>query len=128
MPFFNFHALKFNQNTILMPLWAATTLFFLRSFESRRMLDAALAGVMAALAMYGKYWSVMLLAGARHRGAHRFPARRLFPSAAPWVTIAAGAVVLAPHVAWLVSNNFVTFSYALATHNATSWLAVALSA
>ena len=63
VPFFNFHALKFNQNTVLLPLWAATTLFFLRSFESRRMLDGALAGVFAALSIYGKYWSVMLLVG-----------------------------------------------------------------
>src|ERR1700730_6249996 len=28
VPFFNFHALKFNPNTVLMPLWAATTLAF----------------------------------------------------------------------------------------------------
>src|ERR1700730_854495 len=27
VPFFNFHALKFNPNTVLMPLWAATTLY-----------------------------------------------------------------------------------------------------
>ena len=33
VPFFNFHALKFNSNSVLMPLWAATTLFFLRSLE-----------------------------------------------------------------------------------------------
>jgi 4-amino-4-deoxy-L-arabinose transferase-like glycosyltransferase len=31
VPFFNFHALKFNANTVLLPLWAATTLCFLRS-------------------------------------------------------------------------------------------------
>ena len=127
VPFFNFHALKFNQNTVLMPLWAATTLFFLRSFESRRMVDAALAGVMAGLAMYGKYWSVMLLAGLAIAALTDSRRDAYFRSPAPWVTIAAGALVLAPHVAWLVSNNFVTFSYALATHNATSWSAVALS-
>ena len=127
VPFFNFHALKFNQNTVLMPLWAATTLFFLRSFESRRMVDAALAGVMAGLAMYGKYWSVMLLAGLAIAALTDARRDAYFRSPAPWVTIAAGALVLAPHVAWLVSNNFVTFSYALATHNATSWSAVALS-
>ena len=46
VPFFNFHALKFNQNTVLLPLWAATTLFFLRSFETRSVVDAALAGVL----------------------------------------------------------------------------------
>src|SRR4029079_19300381 len=63
VPFFNFHALKFNQHTVLLALWAGTTLFFLRSFETRKMLDAALAGVLAAAAMYGKYWSAMLLLG-----------------------------------------------------------------
>jgi hypothetical protein len=41
---------------VLMPLWAATTLWFLRSFETRRPLDAALAGLAAAASMYGKYW------------------------------------------------------------------------
>ena len=35
IPFFNFHALKFNANTVLVPLWAATTLCFLRSYERR---------------------------------------------------------------------------------------------
>src|SRR5205085_1349081 len=63
IPFFNFHALKFNANTILLPVWAATTLWFLRSFETRRPLYAALAGLGAAAAMLGKYWSIYLLAG-----------------------------------------------------------------
>src|SRR3984893_10918383 len=36
----------------LMPLWAATTLFFLRSFETRRLRDAALAGLFAAAAAW----------------------------------------------------------------------------
>src|SRR6185295_16935814 len=63
VPFFNFHALKFNVNTVLMPLWAVTTLWFLRSFENRRPLDAALVGLAAAASMYGKYWSVFLLIG-----------------------------------------------------------------
>ena len=44
VPFFNFHALKFNVNTVLMPLWAATTFWFLRSYQTRSALYAALAG------------------------------------------------------------------------------------
>ena len=36
VPFYNFHALKFNANTVLTPLWALTTWWFLRSFETRR--------------------------------------------------------------------------------------------
>src|SRR6516164_3376378 len=87
VPFFNFHALKFNANAVLMPLWAATTLFFLRSFETRRALDAALAGISAAAAMYGKYWSVVLLLGLAL--AALTDARRVsyFRSPAPWITV-----------------------------------------
>ena len=123
VPFFNFHALKFNVNTVLMPLWAATTLWFLRSFESRRVLDAALAGLCAAAAMYGKYWSVFLLLGLG--AAALADPRRVayFRSAAPWVTIAVGALALAPHALWLVAHDFAPFSYAVVVHGAGSFAA-----
>src|SRR5258707_13406272 len=62
VPFFNFHALKFNANSAMMPWWALTTWFFLRSFESRGLGFTALAGIAAAGAMLTKYWSVVLLA------------------------------------------------------------------
>jgi 4-amino-4-deoxy-L-arabinose transferase-like glycosyltransferase len=119
IPFFNFHALKYNANTVLIPLWALTTWFFLRSYETRSAVWAALAGAAAAAAMTGKYWSVFLLAGLgiaaltdARRGAY-------FRSAAPWITILAGAILFAPHVAWLVRQDFVPFSYAVAAHHAT---------
>jgi 4-amino-4-deoxy-L-arabinose transferase-like glycosyltransferase len=120
VPFFNFHALKFNQNTLLMPLWAATTLFFLRSFETRRVADAALAGVTAAAAMYGKYWSIFLIAGLGVAALADPRRAAYFRSPAPWVTIAVGALALAPHVAWLIANGFEPFSYAVLVHGGTS--------
>src|ERR1700726_1249319 len=98
VPFFNFHALKFNPNTVLMPLWAATTLFFLRSFETRRLLDAALAGFFAALAMYGKYWSIVLLLGLALAAVADPRRADYFRSTAPWITAASGGLVLAPHL------------------------------
>src|SRR6266699_2334422 len=116
VPFFNFHALKFNANTILMPLWAATTLWFLRSFETRRVLDAALAGLWAAAAMYGKYWSIFLLLGLGVAALIDHRRAAYFRSPAPWVTIAVGALALAPHVAWLIANDFAPFSYAVTQH------------
>jgi len=36
VPFYNFHALRFNANAVLIPFWALTTWFFLRSFATRR--------------------------------------------------------------------------------------------
>src|SRR5262249_24563003 len=120
VPFFNFHALKFNVNTVLMPLWAATTLWFLRSFDTRRLRDAAFAGLLAAASMYGKYWSVFLLLGLGVAALADPRRMAYFRSAAPWVTIAVGGVVLAPHVAWLVAHDFAPFSYAVVVHGAGS--------
>jgi 4-amino-4-deoxy-L-arabinose transferase-like glycosyltransferase len=116
VPFFNFHALKFNPNTVLMPLWAATTPFFLRSFETRRLLDAALAGCFAALAMYGKYWSVVLLVGLALAALVDPRRANYFRSPAPWITVVCGGLLMAPHLIWLLDNHFAPFSYALLVH------------
>jgi 4-amino-4-deoxy-L-arabinose transferase-like glycosyltransferase len=128
VPFFNFHALKFNANSAMTPWWALTTWFFLRSFETPcppsqtgepRVGVAALAGVAAAGAMLTKYWSVVLLV-ALVIGAASDPRRkRYFSSAAPLVTIAAGAAALLPHLVWLYLHDFTTFGYALESHPGT---------
>jgi 4-amino-4-deoxy-L-arabinose transferase-like glycosyltransferase len=127
VPFFNFHALKFNVNTLLLPLWAATAFFFLRSYRTHGLLYAALAGAFAAAAMLGKYWSVFLIAGFalaalidRRRGAY-------FRSPAPWITMAVGALVIAPHIWWLFRNQFEPFSYAVAVHGDHGFANVAVS-
>jgi 4-amino-4-deoxy-L-arabinose transferase-like glycosyltransferase len=119
VPFFNFHALKFNANTILIPLWALTTWFFLRSFETRSVIWAALAGTAATAAMMGKYWSIFLLAGLGVAALADPRRAQYFRSAAPWVTIAVGAILFAPHVAWIVANDFAPFTYAVVAHQST---------
>ena len=118
VPFFNFHALKYNVNTVLMPVWAATSFWFLRSYRTRSALYAALAGIGAAACMLGKYWSVFLIAGLIV--AALVDRRRLdyMRSPAPYVTILAGALALSPHVVWLVHNHFAPFGYAVAIHGA----------
>jgi hypothetical protein len=119
VPFFNFHALKFNANSAMTPWWALTTWFFLRSFESRSPGFATLAGVAAAGAMMTKYWSVVLLA-ALIIGAVSDPRRKLyFGSAAPFITVGAGVAALSPHLAWLFLHDFTTFGYALESHPGT---------
>jgi hypothetical protein len=111
LPFMNFHAMKYNANTILLPLWAATSCCFLRSFERRHLGWAALAGLGTAAAMLGKYWSICLVAGLgiatladSRRGAY-------FRSSAPWISIAVGTVLLAPHLVWLLQRDFGAITY-----------------
>lgn len=116
VPFFNFHALKYNVNTVMMPLWAATTLAFLRSYRTHSVWWAALAGICAAAAMLTKYWSVFLLAGLAL--AALIDKRRIdyLKSPAPWVAIVVGAAALAPHLVWLVRHDFAPFTYAIVVH------------
>jgi 4-amino-4-deoxy-L-arabinose transferase-like glycosyltransferase len=119
VPFFNFHALKFNANTVLIPLWAATTLWFLRSFEERDLVAAVLAGLAAAAAMLGKYWSIVLLTGLAVAALADPRRRAYFRSPAPWATVAAGALALAPHLVWLLTHQGASpFDYALDKHPA----------
>jgi len=114
IPFFNFHALKFNANTILLPLWAATALCFLRSYERRSLLWAGLAGVCAAASVLGKYWSVFLLLGLGIAAVLDSRRTAYFKSAAPWITIAVGLVLIAPHLYWLTTAEFTPLNYATA--------------
>ena len=127
VPFYNFHALKFDHNVVLLPLWAATTLWFIRSFETRTAGWAVLAGVGAAAAMLAKYWSIYLLAGLALAALVDARRRVYFRSAAPWITTAVGALLLAPHVAWLVANDFIPMHYAVGVHTPVSFAATARS-
>jgi 4-amino-4-deoxy-L-arabinose transferase-like glycosyltransferase len=119
VPFFNFLAIKYNANAAMTPTWALTTWFFLRSFESRSAGWAALAGLAAAAAMLAKYWAIILLIGLGIAALADPRRSRYFRSAAPYVTVAVGAVALAPHLWWLYDHGFAAFGYALESHPAT---------
>jgi 4-amino-4-deoxy-L-arabinose transferase-like glycosyltransferase len=120
VPFFNFFSLNYNHNTLLMPLWAMTTLFFLRSFQTRHLGFAALAGLAAGMAMLGKYWTFTLLAGLA-LAALIDPRRRVyFTSAAPYITILAGGLIIGPHLVWLYQNHYTTLAYPAIVHGETS--------
>jgi hypothetical protein len=78
-----------------------------------------LAGIAAAGAMLVKYWSIVLLGGLVIAAATDPRRKSYFISAAPYVTIAAGAAALSPHLAWLYLHDFAAFGYALDSHPGT---------
>ena len=124
VPFYNFHAIKFNANTVLTPFWALATLWFLRSFETRRVGWAVLAGFAAAAAMLAKYWSITLLAGLGVAALSDPRRTAYFSSPAPYLTLAVGTALLTPNIYWLTTHAFMPFSYAMEAHSATSALAL----
>ncbi len=119
LPFYNFHALKFNASSVLTPFWAATTWWFLLSFETRRPGWAALAGLGAGAAMLGKYWSIFLLAGLGLAALTDPRRNSYFRSPVPWLTVATGALVLLPHLAWIATHGFTTVGFAFTSHATT---------
>ncbi len=110
-PFYQFHSFNFNANGILLSTWPIAVYCFLRAFETRGVLWSAAAGVTAALAMLGKYYSFYLIAGLVV-AALSHPARWTYlKSRSPWISTIAGLAVLAPHLYWLAANGFPTFKY-----------------
>lgn len=117
VPYFNFLGLRFDHNAVLGALWAATTLCFIRAFETRSPAWSAAAGAAAAAAMLGKYWSIFLLAGLAVAALADTRRASYFRSAAPWITVGVGALLLAPHCVWLVKHDFMPITYALGAHS-----------
>jgi hypothetical protein len=112
-PAYTLWALKLNANAILLSSWPWTAYFFLESLRRPTVRAAMLAGVAGALALLGKYYSLILLATLL--GVALLHPRRnaYFRSAAPYLTVATGLAVTAPHLWWLVQAHFPTIDYAL---------------
>ena len=115
-PGFNFQPLKFNSNALLIPVWAAASYLFLRSFAERSLLWGAAAGVGAALAMLTKYWSIFLILGFIVAALAHPKRWDYLRSPAPWASIAAGALVFAPNIVSLFAYDFRQFGYATGSH------------
>ncbi len=105
VPFYTFLASRFNANTVMMPFWAATVLFYLRARRNVRWTDAVLAGVFAGLTFLGKYWGVYLIAGIAVASFAGDDLKRFWRSGAPFLMAAAALVVLAPHIHWLLTEH-----------------------
>jgi hypothetical protein len=105
-PFYQFIGQRFGADQTMLSTWPIATYCFLRSFETRGLAWSAGAGAAAALAMLGSTHSVFLIAGfVAAVLAH--PGRRSYLlSWSPWLSVAVGALVLAPHVQWLFATGF----------------------
>jgi hypothetical protein len=116
LPTYQFHAQRFNANAVLLATWPLATYCFLRSFETRLLGWAVAAGAAGALAMLGKYYSVSLLLSFGLAAILHPQRRAYFGSPAPWVSMATGLAVLAPHLHWLATTGAQPIAYALAKH------------
>jgi Dolichyl-phosphate-mannose-protein mannosyltransferase len=112
-PFYNLLAMKFNANTVLLAVWPWTAFFLVRSLETRAALPSLALGVLAGLAILGKYYSALLLASCGLAALLHPEARAYFASPAPYAAITAFVATIAPHVHWMATHGAPTVGYAL---------------
>lgn len=110
--YFTLPAPEFNPNILQIPIWAGMILMFHRAVSAGRLVDWALLGALAAFGLYTKYF-VALLIGTIGLYTLLFPtARRWLRTPGPWLTAAVCAILMLPHLFWLIDHDFLTFSYA----------------
>jgi 4-amino-4-deoxy-L-arabinose transferase-like glycosyltransferase len=103
---------EFNANVLQMPFWALAPWLFWRAINSDRLGWWVALGVTMALAVYTKY-SAIFLAGSLGVAALSVPqGRAAFRGLGLYAAMAVTLVMLAPHIVWLVQNDFLPFSYA----------------
>lgn len=107
-------AVKFNANTILLPLWPWLVVAWLSSQSAqgwKAFLWAGALGVLAALCVLGKYYSGVLLLSLGFITLATLKGRQWLKTPFPWIALFMALIVLAPHLIWLKSNDFASFTY-----------------
>ncbi len=110
--YFSWVVPEYNHNVAQMPVWLAFILALWRARQRNSIAGWLAVGGVAALGLYAKLASVLLVAVAipyllidpKLRAALRTPG--------PWIALAAFALAALPIVQWLVTSDFVAFDYA----------------
>lgn len=108
--YYNFHALDFNDNTLELSLWAMSVFCFYYAMIDASLLYWLLTGVLLALGMMTKYYTLALIAGLGLfllRTENRWQLATLPPYLALLVFI----LMMVPHMWWLTQHQYITITY-----------------
>jgi 4-amino-4-deoxy-L-arabinose transferase-like glycosyltransferase len=112
MHYFNFTAPKFNHDVIQLPFWALAGLAFHGALRDGRMRDWCLLGIAGGMALWAKYFVVMLALPMAAFLVLDRDARPALRTAGPYVAALIAVAIALPHLVWLVDNDFLPFRYA----------------
>jgi 4-amino-4-deoxy-L-arabinose transferase-like glycosyltransferase len=110
--FFNFAAVDYNHNVILLPLWAFVAYAAHRAFIEGKAADWALFGVAAGLGMLGKYATLFILAAVLGAFLADREGRAKLLGKGPWIALLCGSAIFIPHLLALYNVDFAPFTYA----------------
>ncbi len=109
--YYNFTTPELNNNVVSRTFWALAILCFYRALTRQQLRWWLLIGVSLAMGMLSKYDTAVLAATMIGFLVLHPVGRRSWAAAGPYVTIVAGLTLFAPHLYWLVTNDFPTIHY-----------------
>jgi Dolichyl-phosphate-mannose-protein mannosyltransferase len=109
---YTYMGIKLNHNSILISLWPLTILAFLLALERPTWLRGILFGAACAASMLAKYYSGLLLVACLIASVITPARRRFYSGAAPYTAIAAFAVLITPHLMWMLDHKAQPLGYA----------------
>ena len=110
--YFNYTAAKFNHDVIQLPFWALAGFAFHRALRGGWLGHWLLLGVAIGMSLWAKYFVVVLAVPLALFVLLNRDARKSLATPGPYVAGAVALVTMAPHLVWLVQNDFLPFTYA----------------
>ena len=110
--YLNYTSAKFNHDVVQLPFWALAGYALHRALRKGQVLDWLLLGLAVGLSLWAKYFVVVLVAPMVVFALADRDARKCLATPGPYVAAAVALVVMAPHLVWLVRNDFLPFAYA----------------
>jgi 4-amino-4-deoxy-L-arabinose transferase-like glycosyltransferase len=110
--YFGFTAAKFNHDVVQLPLWGLAGYALHAGLRHGRLRHWVLLGLAIGLAFWAKYFVAMLVAPFALFMLLDPDARAALARPGPWIAAAIALIVMAPHLVWLVANDFLPFAYA----------------
>lgn len=110
--YLNYTAAKFNHDVIQLPFWALAGYGLHRGLRTGKLSAWLLLGVAVGISFWAKYFVVVLVAPMVLFALIDDDARKALATPGPYVAAAVALVIMAPHLLWLVANDFLPFAYA----------------
>lgn len=118
--YFSLPTIELNPNVVQMPIWAALCLAFHRALTRPGWRWWLALGALAALGLYAKYFTGVLLAVLALFLLLEPRARARLAGPGPYLALALMVLLLLPHLRWLAAHDFTPFVYAGARGSAAS--------
>ena len=110
--YLNYTSAKFNHDVVQLPFWALAGYALHRALRKGQIVDWLLLGIAVGMSLWAKYFVVVLVAPMVVFALIDRDARKCLTTPGPYVAAATALVIMAPHLIWLVRNDFLPFAYA----------------